>query len=174
MWTSRLAIVISEHYNLDMTLLQKHFSSVFPKQMRSSGMSLIEIMIVAVVFGIVIFSVNTMISNVLSTVKMMEQKNEVLDLRRILKVRLDCLKTKVANNNWATCSTIDRISDSRISGRDGSDAEVISQNGTSYGQYLIKLNCTKTNNVKLIISVSRDEKVVDTDLFQRVPLTCQL
>jgi prepilin-type N-terminal cleavage/methylation domain-containing protein len=153
----------------------KSFSTLFPIQLRAAGMSLVEVMVVAAVFGIVIVAVNNMMLSSLSTLKMMEQKNEVLDLRRILRLRLNCLKTKEKNDNWKNCSTKNKISETRISGRDEGNVEVISSNGTNYGAYIIKMTCLKSDNsVNLIVSVSTSQKEIDTDLFQKVPLTCQL
>lgn len=142
------------------------------RQWFQDGFSLISVLVAIGILGIVLSAVMQSLQNNLKAQKKFEELSDMVEIRRVMRARIDCAATKTANgSNWDVCN-----GSSNIRAVDSAGTTVIAQSApfSNYGPYILDAKCTKdaSNTASIVINVKKGSTVVSSDLFRKVPYTC--
>lgn len=136
-----------------------------------AGVSLVSLLIAIAIMGIVFVGVSQSISNTLKTQKKFEEMSDMSELRRVLRSRVNCAKTKeVLGMSWSSCNGA-----TKIVGVDESGSQVVGNvsPATTFGPYSVELRCVVTGTgATMRMTVSKGGAIVQNDLFRKVPYLC--
>jgi type II secretory pathway pseudopilin PulG len=139
-----------------------------------SGFGLISLLIAIGVMGLILAGVMESLQNNLKAQKKFEELSDMVELRRVLRSRIDCAQSKAANPGaWNNCN-----GNLKIKAVDVANNIVINDSTpiTSIGSYSLEMRCTKSGtsgNLKIsMIKTGSPTPPVTTDLFKKVPIIC--
>jgi hypothetical protein len=123
--------------------------------------------------GVIMAGIMESLQNNMNAQKKFEELSDMVELRRVLRTRIDCARTKAANTGaWGSCNGTQKIK-----AVDAGDAVVISDTSpaTKMGAYNIEARCTlsgTSGNLKISMIKTAGSASVTTDLFKKVPIIC--
>jgi type II secretory pathway pseudopilin PulG len=128
-----------------------------------AGMSLISVMFGVAIVGILIAVINSLASNNMRASKMIERQGQMEDIRRLIRMRLDCAATK---------SHITSGKNIVLYGRDGKAiAKTNTQNQMLVGKWAIEVPSYSTSNGQFkVLAIHPAQK--NQNLFIYAPLVC--
>ena len=138
-----------------------------------SGFGLISLLIAIGVMGMIMAGVMESLQNNLKAQKKFEELSDMVELRRVLRSRIDCARTKAANpGTWNICDDL-----LKIKAVDVANNVVISDTSpaTTMGAYAVEARCAQSGasgNLKIKMIKKAGSVQVTNDLFKKVPIIC--
>ncbi len=139
-----------------------------------AGFGLISLLIAIGVMGLIFAGVMESLQNNLKAQKKFEELSDMVELRRVLRSRIDCTQTKAANpGSWNNCNGNLKIKASDVAG-----TIVISDSNPlkTIGPYSLEARCTVDGNGRGTLKISMIKTTgsisVTNDLFKKVPIVC--
>lgn len=149
----------------------KKFSGFHILKQKKAGFSIISLLVAIGVLGLILSGVMESLKNNMKAHKKFEELSDMVDIRRVIRARVNCAATKTANgNNWTLCN-----GSTKIKAVDQSNATVISETNpaTTYGPYTLELTCTMSGGTaSLRLDVKKSGTLTYPNIFKKVPFTC--